>query len=169
MQTYKDGSPIWMMRGVIKGIPAAATRLKQFRGSFSLTAVEQSEPQEIPDFLQAAQTVCRSGRQSLQVVSVTLQDQMYEVKAILTRGGLSPQEWRSAMEADGIRLFDAQGRPLRKLRTSFQDGGGQVFAEFSFEKPTPASAGAVKLLWRMPLESRDMSVPFELNDLAIEK
>jgi hypothetical protein len=158
-----------MMRGTIKGVPAAAKRLKVLKGSFAVTAVEQSQPVEIEDLFRAANTTSRSGRQSLQVISAFLQDQTYQVKAILTRGGLSQQDWRGSMEADGIRLLDAQGRPLRKVQSSFQDGGGQVLMEFSFEAGGQAEQGPLKLVWQMPLESRQMTIPFELSDLALDR
>jgi hypothetical protein len=133
---------------------------------------------EIDDVLRARNVVRRVGRQIIQLHEVTRADKTYSVRLTLTRNGLSPQDWRQAREAQGIALIDDKGRSLIRGQMEPTDDGDQVTYLLTFVPPpnVTATVGApgdspppVKLVCRIPLEPRTVTIPFEMHDLPLEQ
>ena len=179
MQAYRPESPIWVMRTVIPRFPSDATRIGQLKGSFRISLLEQSPVIEIDDALKARNLLRRVGRQTLQVHEVTRPDQVYGVNLTLTRNGLSPQAWRHARELQGINLIDDKGHSLTRGRTDTADLGDQVTYALTFLPAADAPATVagpgddqvppVKLVCRIPLEPRTVTIPFEMHDVPLEQ
>jgi hypothetical protein len=178
MQAYRPESPIWVMHTVVSRFPADSNRLGQLNGSFRIQVLEQSPLIEIDDVLRARNVVRRAGRQIIQLHEVTRADKTYSVRLTLTRNGLSPQDWRQAREAQGIALIDDKGRSLVRGQMEPTDDGDQVTYLLTFVPPpdVTATVGApgdspppVKLVCRIPLEPRTVTIPFEMHDLPLEQ
>lgn len=171
MQAYKPESPVWIMRTNVPALAAETTKLKRMRGSFSVDLLEQSDPIEIDNVLNAANVMRKAGRQAVQLQEIRREGELYRVKLILSRNGLSQQDWRQQRESEGINLYDAKGRPLSRAGFDAQDQGEQVIYDLQFiaNPASPTGPGApAKLTVRIPLEPRPVKVPFEFEDLAIE-
>jgi hypothetical protein len=174
MQGYRAESPIWVMSTVLTKLPAGAggDKLKRVRGTFQITLLEQSEPLVIDNVLGAHGVVRRAGRQSVLVQEVVRNGDAYKVKLVLSRNGLSPRDWRQDREREGIQLQDAKGRPWTRTGVEAQDDGDQVVYDLNFVSggDTPDAPGPpTRLVCQIPLEPREVNVPFELTDVGVEK
>lgn len=172
---YKASSSTWSMSTVLTKLPAGADgdALKRLRGSFKITLLDQSDPIVVDDVLAARGVVRRAGRQSILVQEVIRNGDQYRVKLVVGRNGLTPQPWRQEREAEGVVLMDAKGRPWARGGNSaeIQDDGEQAAYDLSFVAggdPDPPGTPA-RLVCQVPLEPRELVVPFELADVAVEK
>jgi hypothetical protein len=173
MQAYRPDSPIWVMHTVLTRFPADATRLGELKGSFRIALLEQSPRIEIDDVRSVRNVVRRVGRQTVQLHEVIQTDKTCNVRLTLTRNGLSPQDWRQAREVQGIELLDAKGRGLVRGQMEPTDDGEQVTYSLNFISPgdpaaDPSSLPA-KLVCRIPLEPRTVTIPFAMHDLPLEQ
>lgn len=173
LQGYKAETPIWLMRCRLPAVPLDAGRIARVRGQFRITLLDQADPIEIGDVMAARNVERKAGGQLLHLQEVVREEGLYRVRLTIVRSGLSPQEWRAVREAEAIRLLDAAGRAL--VRNSYEppaEEGDRVVHEVRFNVNTNRSAGPgppAKLVCQIPLEPRALTVPFELNDLEVEK
>jgi hypothetical protein len=174
LQVFKPQSPVWMMRTVVPAVPLTSRTLGRVKGSFTITLLEQGEPVEVPDVQSARNVVLKAGRQMIQVHEVAREGNRtdtYRVTLTLSRNGLSERDWRQAREAEGICLFDAKGRGLTRSWFEAKEGGEQVAYNLFYTgggNPGMLSPPA-RLVCRVPLEPREVTVSFELTGLAIEQ
>jgi hypothetical protein len=172
---YKASSSTWSMSTVLTKLPAGADgdTLKRLRGSFKITLLDQSDPIVVDNILAARGVVRRSGRQSILVQEVIRNGDQYRVRLVVGRNGLTPQSWRQEREAEGVVLMDAKGRPWARAGNSaeIQDDGEQAAYDLNYiagGDPEPPGPPA-RLVCQIPLEPRELVVPFELTDVAVEK
>jgi hypothetical protein len=182
LQVFKD-SPIWQMRTVVRGVPPGCARLTGLKGSFRIILLEQSEPVEMADVMNARNVSRRAGKQSLTLREVTKENdgQVYRVKLLLSRNGLSAQEWRQAREVEGVSLFDGRGRAMTRSGFDAQEEADQVLYDMQFvpgagEDDARGARGQddgrqapAKLVCRVPLEPREVTVPFEFGAMPVER
>jgi hypothetical protein len=205
LQSIKEDSPIWQMRTTVRGVPPGCTRLTKLKGTFRVVLLEQSEPVEVADVLTARNVLRRVGGQSVVLQEVTRQKEEqpgqaqggYQVKLMLSRNGLSQRPWRQAREVEGIRLFDANGRPMMRASYDVKESGEQVLYDLEYYPgaapavgdvpilPQPrnvfgldnaaGAAGAAaasppaRLVCQVPLEPREVTVPFEFGEIPVER
>jgi hypothetical protein len=177
MQAYRPESPVWVMHTVLPHFPADATRLGQLKGSFRIALLEQSPVVEIDNVLNVRNVVRRTAGQAIQLREVIRTEKAYTVRLTLTRNCLSPQDWRPARELQGIQLLDAKGRGFVRGASEPVDIGDLVTYDLSFVSVNdPAAAAAAdestlpaKLVCRLPLEARTVTIPFEMHDLPLEQ
>ena len=161
---------MWTMRTILPKVPVASPRLHRLGGTFQLKLIEQSDPVEIGNVLGVRNVLRRVGRQAIQLVEVTKVNEAFHVKVIVSRNGLSEQEWRGSRELNGIQLFDAKGRPLARGSFDTQEDGDQVTYDITFVGGgDPDGPGLpAKLVCQLPLEEREVTVPFEFIDLPVQ-
>jgi hypothetical protein len=128
----------------------------------------------------------RVGKQSLMLREVTKENdgKVYRMKLLLSRNGLSAQEWRQAREVEGISLFDGRGRAMTRSGFEAQEEADQVLYDMQFvaavgEDDAGGGAGGArgenpklapaKLVCRVPLEPREVTVPFEFGAMPVER
>jgi hypothetical protein len=174
MQVYRSESPIWMMRTLLPRVPLDCKGVGRLRASFGVSLLELSDPVEFKDVLNARNVVRRSGSQSVQLQEVTRVGSTYRVKITISRSGLSAQEWRNTRELEAIQLVDEKGTALSRGTFETAEVGDQVTYEITyFAGPEPVAGqqglGTMRLHCRIPLEAREVAVPFELRNIAIEK
>jgi hypothetical protein len=166
MQGFAERSPMWLMRGMLHSVPIGAKQFGKLSGNFSITIVELSEPRQIKDILKATGRSIRNGAQALQLTSIEKEGTNYRLKCVLTRGGLTQQSWRGEMENHGIQLLDSQGRSLRRTELQAQENGDAVSYELAF-MTTNRDQEPATLVWQVPLEPRELVIPFEFKDVAV--
>jgi hypothetical protein len=167
IQSFQERSPFWLMRGALHGVPLNSKHVN-VHGEFKLTVVELSPPTVITDVLHSEGKVSRAGRQSLQLLSISKQQNAYIVRCVVTRAGLSQQTWRDNMEEQGIQLLDEQNHPLPRLQLRNQESPEQMTYELSFDCSSKPDARITNLVWHIPLEPRELDVAFNLNSLPMD-
>lgn len=167
MQAFKPESPIWSMRTVLKEVPLGAVALR-IKGSFKITLLELSEPLEFNNLVTAQNVLRKTAGQTAQLHEVQCGPTEIVARVTLFRDGLSVQDWRQQREEQSIMMFDNTGHPLQRTEVNATEVGDQVDYRITYSVPTaPATPG--KLVIRIPLEQRDITVPFEFKNLPIEK
>jgi hypothetical protein len=173
MQVFKPENPIWLMRTDIKHVPADCKKLKNVKGSFRIVLLEQSEPFEVPNIMTVRNALRKVGERTVQIKEAVKEGEGYKVRLTIFRNGLSTQEWRQQRESQGVQLLDEKGRPLARGGFNADENGDQVDYEFNFFKIDPTGQAVnnagdpSKLVIQLPLEPREVTVPFEFKELAI--
>ncbi len=175
MQVFKPDNPIWLMRTDINHVPADCQKLRNVKGNFRIVLLEQSDPIEVPGILTVHNALRKIGQRTVQVKDVVKEGEGYKVRLTVFRNGLSSQDWRQQRESQGVQLLDDKGRPLTRGGFTGEENGDQVDYEFNFFKADPTGQVAnnagdpSKLVVQLPLEPREVIVPFEFKELAIQK
>ena len=103
----------------------------------------------------------------------------YELVLVLSRGrqvaaGAAPPPWDQFRQSllPGLRVLDAEGRPLQRGSPSMSGGEDRMetTVRFSAEPVQPQHdrpGPPAKLVWEIPTESREINAPFELKDLPM--
>ena len=100
--------------------------------------------------------------------------EQYEVQMTLYRDGLSQQDWQSIQNPGyTVRLLDKDGHAFPSANGWGGGGGGnEMTYNWNFTKNTWAGEeGKVgephRLVWEIPLETREMDVAFEFKNLPM--
>lgn len=100
-------------------------------------------------------------------------DRNYALKVTLHRDGASDDTWAVANHQSfaSVRLEDAAGQPLDRREWGSSGSNGQrIEATINFVR-TPRgdkdTGEPVRLIWRIPVESKELEVPFEFRDLPL--
>ena len=163
------------MRTDIRHVPTDCKTLKNVKGSFRIVLLEQAEPLEVLNILTVHNALRKVGEHTVQIKEAVKDGEGYKVRLTIFRNGLSTQEWRRQRESQGVQLLDEKSRPLARGGFNAEENGDQVDYEFNFFKvdPTAQAANAAgdpsKLVIQLPLEPREVTVPFEFKELAIQK
>jgi len=175
MEVFKPDNPIWLMRTDIKHVPANCTKLKNVKGNFRIVLLEQSEPIEFPSIMTVHNALRKIGERTVQIKEAVKEGEGYKVRLTIFRNGLSTQDWRQQRESQGVQLLDEKGRSLTHGGFNAEENGDQVDYEFNFFKVDPTGQAVnnagdpSKLIVQLPLEPREVTVPFEFKELAIQK
>ena len=181
MQAFKPENPIWLMRTDVRQVPAELPEAGPAQGQLPVTLLEESEPIEVNNVLAVHNLMKRVAGRTVQVRETVKEGDGYKLKLTLFRNGLSIQDWRQQRESQGVSLYDEKGRPLTRGGLNAEDNGDQVDYDMTFMKADEAgnrtgSAPAAKpastpsrLVVQVPLEPKQLTVPFEFRDLSIEK
>ena len=158
-------------------------RLARLRGSFRFFAVTKRELMEVPNVLTAKDVVKSvaqpAGDKQFTVKSVKKVGEQYEVELSITRQDFIAPESISPLErqmtyyvnADtfrSVRLLDAQGRNL--VFYTYRSGSTTTYvvvfntgAQGAADKPGEPA----KLVWEIPVETKEIVVPFEFTHLPL--
>jgi hypothetical protein len=151
-------------------------RIASLKGSVRLKIPVKLQTLEIADVLTAPETPRAIAGRRLTFHSAHKVKGGYEVKVTLFKGALDDADWQQwATPRDFLRLVDASGLPI--LFTSVSDAQGndqQTTLTLQFENPNNAPNGIggpvgppARLLWDIPIDSKELRVPFEFKDLAL--
>lgn len=175
MQVFKPENPIWLMRTDIKHVPADCRKIENLKGNFRIVLLEQSDPLEVPNIMSIHNALRKVGGRIVQIKEAVKEGDGYKVRLTIFRNGLSTQDWRQQRESQGIALLDDKGRGLTRGGFNADENGDQVDYELNFSKVDPTGQTATgagepnKLVIQLPLEPREVTVPFEFKELAIQK
>jgi hypothetical protein len=168
IQPYREGSSIWAMRGQIANFPADARGIRRLAGECTLKVLEVTDPIELADPVgRSGVTLKARGGHSLNVMSVKRNGEQYVLRGTLFRNNLEETSWRRQRELDGIQLVDAAGRPLTRVGQNFEGEEPQLTFELIFTCDNPSERPATRLVWRMPLNEREVPVSFEFTDVTL--
>jgi hypothetical protein len=160
----------------------AGRRIARLRGTGRFVLQAKSEVAEIADVVNAKEVTRTVGGKQFTLKEVKRNEDRYVVSISLMRAGFSANDWAYAgtyNTSNAFKLVDARGRPL--YRWSFTNSGGgaeQMDYTIQFSRAPQATAkvqGAggeptgepVKLVWEVPTESREVTVPFGFDDVPL--
>jgi len=175
MQVFKPENPIWLMRTDIKHVPAGCRKLSRVKGNFRIVLLEQSDPIEVPNILAIHNALRKVGGRTVQIKEAVKDGEGFKLRLTIFRNGLSTQEWRQQRESQCIALLDEKSHPLTRGGFNADENGDQVDYELNFFKTDPTGQATngtgdpAKLVMQLPLEPREVTVPFEFKELPIEK
>ncbi len=159
------------------------TKIAKFKATAKFIIQTRSETVEVPltaDILSGKEpkevTKTVGGRRYTLKTVRKQNDQQYLVTTVCYRDGRNPQEWNqfqnSMFQTMGIQVVDDKGRPLMNqgMRSNNTSGDTmEVTYEFSrIDNGEETRVGdPAKFMWEVPLEVKQIDVPFELHDLPM--
>lgn len=164
MQVFRSSSPIWSMRGTLPGVPVQTATLARIAGQFKIELLEMAPAVEVPNILAVNSKLCKTAGQFLQITNVHPEGPLVHVRATLTRIGLDDAEWRLQQEIDGITLIATTGKAMDRSGVETQVDGNQLTIDLSYDASGQA---ADKLVWQMPLKTREVKVQFEFKNAPL--
>jgi len=168
---------VWRLWCQIQPQPAS-TRVTKLKASARFVLQTRAESAEIANPLSAAGTEKVVGGRKFKLKAMTRNGDMYVVQMTFHRSGWSQVEWNSMYNLNmsgmvNFKLVDAQGN--RFTRVNMNPRGGSTDAidiDIQFQRANWAGGAnpvgePAKLTWDMPIETREVNVPFEFRDLPL--
>jgi len=163
----------WNMSASLMPQVNTGKEIAQLRGSGRFIIQTRAEQAEIGDIQNArAVTKVVAGRR-FTLKEVRRQGNQYVAMLTLYRAGWTPNEWNYMMyPQQTFRMVDARGVPLMRLGNGNSGGGvDQMDIDIQFQRQnwngTENAGEPVKLLWEVPVETKEIAVPFEFRDLPL--
>lgn len=156
------------------------TRIARLRGKATMNVITRSEEIEIGD-LGKQQTRTASNGARIVVRSVKPQSQnennrQWTVQVSYYRDGSDMQRFADMVQGPCLRLVDAAGNDLRYQPSTRTDANeneaSQTLTFFRYNRiegngnDTDVTEPA-KLIWEVPIDSQELSIPFEFTDLPM--
>lgn len=104
---------------------------------------------------------------------VKVNDRRYQIKITLYRDGASDELWTLVNHSifSTVRVEDSEGRVLDRAEWGSNSVDGIALeGTVNFNRPTRGAeepGEPAKLIWTIPIESREIEVPFEFRDLPL--
>ncbi|HRK32457.1 MAG TPA: hypothetical protein PLD59_15440 [Tepidisphaeraceae bacterium] len=177
-ETYGGGSPFWSFQSKL-AYPATPGRvIQRISGEITFNAASRFETIELTDWINQRGSFERFGDFDFVIQRVTaLGDSRYEVTVAAVAPANDPDAYnrlQQVLYAADLRVFDAQGRAIfRTAGPSFAPTDRSNLIEMtsifdrSISDGRPAPGEASTIAWRVPVETRLITVPFELNNLPM--
>ena len=174
-----NSSWAWSLNTVLIPPATVGERIERLKGSGRFVIQTRSEKVEVEDLLNAKNVIKTIENNRLIIKEVKAAGDTYTVHVALERtgggdGGAAAlaADWNENNLANTLRLVDANGDLL--TRRNYASGGAteeQVSINLIFSRQDwngNISAGEpVKLIWEVPTETAEISVPFEFRDLLL--
>lgn len=146
----------------------ALKKIGRLAGKTSATVQTRSRKVQVPDVLEAkGAEVSAEGHQLL--INEVVQDEAgirFKITVILS----GPQPGgRRAVDSRDFILLDENGKPL-KPRSASGGGNGRKFnfdLSFQNRREQEKPARPAMLVWEVPLEAKEVEIPFEFTDLPL--
>jgi len=163
----------WDMAAYLNTPPGTGERIARLKGNVRVTVRTKSESCQI-DEIQTAHNVERTlDGHKLLVKDVRRNNgETFTLSLSVNRDPAKKGGWGDINLASTFHMLDAAGRPLS--RRNFGAGGGegdQASLSLTFGRDDWAGGeGAgepVKLVWEIPTEAKELSIPFEFVDVPL--
>jgi hypothetical protein len=151
-------------------------RIVRLKGAIDVALQTRFQTLEIGDITSARNVSKTAGGVRAVVQELKRNGEQYELSMTIYPDGFAPRDWervqQSLVTAD-LRLIDDHGVAFMRSGCSTSGGNDRLEATMQFVKnPWVNAAGRAmsepsKLLWNIPTESKETSVPFEFTDLPI--
>jgi hypothetical protein len=153
--------------------PNAGTRIARLKGNLKFQIQTRSETLEIPEILTARNVTKRIAGRRVVFKELKKTGEQYEVQLTIHRDGLSDREWNATQNPGySIRLLDRDGHALAANGWGSSSGGPTMTYTVNYTRTVwNGQRNTVgephRLVWEIPTETRDVSVPFEFKNLPI--
>jgi hypothetical protein len=167
----------WIMRANLREIPHMGQRIARLRGELKFVVQSKSELIEIDDPANLKDLTRTIGTRTITFKELANQNGQWRLRLSITDSA-KPGGRPVANIFSGLQILDAQNQPYRQIGISLNRHGQQSEASLIFigyanngmmdRLGEVASLGPPKMLrWEVPTQTRLITVPFELNDLAL--
>jgi hypothetical protein len=166
---------VWPLSVSLMPPENAGKKLARLKGSGRFVIQTRSEQAEITNVLDPkTKNVTRVvGGKRFTLKEVRRAGDSYIVTLTLYRAGWNPNEWNYMYPQSIFKLLDGAGKPLPRTSNTGGGGGGeQVDISIHFQRQNWApsdndTADPVRLVWEVPIETKEVVVPFEFTDLEL--
>ncbi|MCY2951878.1 MAG: hypothetical protein NTU53_07855 [Planctomycetota bacterium] len=163
----------WNLSVSLQPPAGVGQRIAKLKGTVRFIVQTRAEKAEVGDVIGARNVTKVVGGKRFTLKGVRKQGELYVVQMTLYRSGWTANEWMLMYPYNVFKLVDGKGNPL--LRTSNAGGGGgggdEANVNLTFRRqnwPGAEDGGEpAKLVWEIPIESKEMVVPFEFRDLPM--
>ena len=145
-------------------------RIALLRGTSKLLVQTRSQVVEVPDILHAAAPVREAAGRQLRIRSVSRNStETFTVSATLTRLEGESVPWADINFLNTFRLYDADGNPLARRNYGTTTAGASNTLDLSmvFARDEGQTGEPTKLVWEVPTEMAEITVPFEFRNLPL--
>jgi len=175
--SYGAGGPVWSFAVRLRYPEKPGGRIERLGGTILLPVATQFAVVRIDDLAAAQSRVVEAGGMRFAVRHVTQTGDRWEVGLSATTPSNDREDFGKVQQLlynPDIRLLDAAGRSiLRSSGPNFtsSDHPGTLQMAMIFDRnlsdgrPTPGPARS--LVWRVPIASKTISLPFEIVDLPM--
>ena len=163
----------WNMSASLMPQVNTGKEIARLRGAGRFIIQTRSEQAEIGDIQNARGVTKMVAGKKFTLKEVRKQGNQYVAMITLFRAGWTPNEWNYMMyPQQTFRMVDARGVPLMRLGNGSSGGGvDQMDIDIQFQRQnwngTENAGEPVKLLWEVPVETKEIAVPFEFRDLPL--
>ena len=160
---HSSGTWLWHLHAPLMVQADSGRQLARLKGEARFVVQTHSQRAEIPDVLNARNVSRTAGGRSLAIKEIVQLNGMYIVYVNVQR----ESEGTLFYPMSSFRLVDAAGRALRMINQPVPSGG-QIELRFQGSPSDGEVVGPpAKLIWEVPLESREVIVPFEFGNLPL--
>jgi hypothetical protein len=151
----------------------AGRQIARLKGSVKFQIQTRSETLEIPDVLTTRNFTKKVANRRVVFKELKKTGEQYEVQLTIHRDGLSDREWNATQNpAYAIRLLDRDGHALNANGWGSSSGGPTMTYTVNYTRTVwngqRSTVGEPhRLVWEIPTETRDVTVPFEFKNLPI--
>jgi hypothetical protein len=149
------------------------TKIVKFRGSVKFMVQTKSETLDLSDVLTVKdKTVNVAGRRIL-VKHVKKNGEQFEVAMTIYRDQMNQQDWNMlSYPGYAVRLLDKDGKSLNSNGWGGGGGGDSMNYTWNFSKQSwggdeDKPGEPHRLVWEIPMETREMAVEFSFKDLPM--
>ena len=167
---------VWQFPARLHAPPDVGRRIARLKGSIDVAVQTRYEQLEVPDIVSARSVNKVAGGVRFVIKELRRTGETWTLDLLVRPDGapLPEAEWERLLQilptAD-IKLLDGRGEVFQRTGSSTSGGPEQVEMTIEF---TPRAWGhdrklgePSKLVWTVPTETRDVSVPFEFRDLPM--
>jgi len=151
-------------------------RIVSLKGAIDVALQTRFETLEIGEIASARNVSKTGGGVRAVVQELKHNGEQYELTVTIYPDRFAPRDWervQASLSTSDLRLVDDHGVPFMRSGFSSSGGNDRMEATMQFVKnPWVNAAGRSmgepsKLIWNIPTESKEISVPFEFVDLPI--
>jgi hypothetical protein len=163
----------WNMSASLMPQLNTGQKISKMRGAGRFIIQTRSEQAEISEVQNARNVTKVVAGKRFMLKEIRRQGNQYVAMITLYRAGWNQNEWNFMMyPQQTFRMVDARGIPLMRLGNGSSGGGpDQMDIDIQFQRQnwngTENAGEPVKLLWEVPVETKEVTVPFEFADLPL--
>lgn len=170
MQMGNQG--VWSLSAALVPPARAGQKIAKLRGSGRFLVQARSESVEIANVLSAQDVTKTVGGKQFTLKKVQKSGDVFLVKLKIYRTGWDQREWLYTHPQENFALLDGEGRRLTRITAGPSAGvGDELDVSLQFQQQNwhgGEDAGEpAKLVWDVPVEVREVTVPFEFTDLPL--
>lgn len=149
------------------------TRIVKFKGSTTFIIQTKMQTLELQNVLALHETTRTVNGVQLTFKELKKQGDVYQLQVRLGQPSFGGAEWQQLVDGlqNRLQLQDAEGRPFdhRGMSSSGTNDSLDMTLDFA-RSPRPdgkTQGEASKLVWEIPLETKEVNVPIEFHDLPL--
>jgi hypothetical protein len=158
----------WLqMSTMLRVVPGMGHKIARLKGELPLTVQTRSETITVDHILSAKNVTKTVGGVTITIQDCVQQGNQYHVTLQSSLMFSSPA-WQSMQNPfTSFKLLDESDQPFQPGPQNSVVRDGQMVMVLNYFAVGPRVAPAAKLRWEVTTESRQMKVPFELDDLEL--